>query len=1211
MLLWDHDTANQKTELKNEARASFVIINCSLPIYIRTKMLRTINECLCSSARLYKTLFFLLSFCLILEEGLKAQQSDYVSLQPIPPSPDGAKLAQFELTPTNLYTGSQNLSVPIYDIQFDGVSIPIKINYHSGGVRASENSSSIGLGWALVTGGSISRTVKGLNDLHAGNGFAGYCHDTTPIPESLQNWTGVDWIDPYWSSYLRGLVDTEPDIFTYSFLNTSGKFILSKAIETNNVIQVIKLVDNTDKIEFNLSSLSFTVTTADGIQGIFSVKEYVTTVSGSNSNGNWTACDGQYVDILQTINQGGRAITTWYLSQIIGASGRTINYAYDIKANGYSDYLSVSSKSWGEVKSVNATVAGFADEIGTQTCSRIITEHVYLSSISSTDLDLQITFTKGDRDDLEKLDPANFTYNSWINVIKTTRNESTINVLKPQRLMSIQIRNISASSTLNTVTNFNQTYFGIQSPNNYDNLRLKLNDVKSGKLISGQFTADQVHKFLYNDGLPNKSTLGVDYWGFYNGMDGNTAITPVLVDYPPNTLIAISNSPQNYYFQTPNRAANFDYGKAGLLTKVTYPTGGYTLYEYESNEYKLEGKEHVPITGSTTYSVSGLTSDQTVSFGYKGYGFDGCSGMVSVSMSTKCKDFYLGNNCTIASGDVNKVAVELIGPDASVKKDLRYDIQWGLGVNNYVTNTDYNTNPINGINFAGGTYILKGYGIKVAGATQYYGDATITIPNKCLTSYTPTIVDLNRNQKAGGARVKSITMFDLDNRQLLKRSYQYASPDQGGTFSSGRLMNPLMNMAYRENPASTAGNLYWLFTSGSSIANGNAAQGNHVGYSYVRENIEDASGANNGIRDHYFINEPNYLAPWSMSNQAAITNLTYEEINGSLDLQSISSGTNSSISSTDYTNYYFKSGNINAIKVNWHQLGPGALVPNLHSFYKINRGHVEVREIISSQYFSYNAATQTIVTKETRTYNGLNQLIGKDIKNGNNEIITSQLFKYPSDYGGFGSAIIQSMVTKNIIAPVIETKTSKKVGTQYPIVGARGNKFRIDNNKVVLDKTYQYNKDLGTFSSSNDGSTFPSPYEEVTSIVKYDSKANLLEVLGKDGVSTSYIWGYNQQYPVAKLIGITRLQVEAILGANYNSGTGGMIPATVTQLRNAFPGAQISIYTYNVGVGIATTTDANGSITYYDYDTLGRLMAIKDSNGKLLKTFQYHVYEQN
>jgi hypothetical protein len=37
----------------------------------------------------------------------------------------------------------------------------------------------------------------------------------------------------------------------------------------------------------------------------------------------------------------------------------------------------------------------------------------------------------------------------------------------------------------------------------------------------------------------------------------------------------------------------------------------------------------------------------------------------------------------------------------------------------------------------------------------------------------------------------------------------------------------------------------------------------------------------------------------------------------------------------------------------------------------------------------------------------------------------------------------------------------------------------------------------------------------------YDDKGNIQQFTGKDGVITTFLWGYNQLYPVAKIIGKT------------------------------------------------------------------------------------------
>jgi hypothetical protein len=56
--------------------------------------------------------------------------------------------------------------------------------------------------------------------------------------------------------------------------------------------------------------------------------------------------------------------------------------------------------------------------------------------------------------------------------------------------------------------------------------------------------------------------------------------------------------------------------------------------------------------------------------------------------------------------------------------------------------------------------------------------------------------------------------------------------------------------------------------------------------------------------------------------------------------------------------------------------------------------------------------------------------------------------------------------------------------------------------------------------------------------------------------------------------------------------------------------AQMTSYTYIPLVGIATKCDVGNRITYYSYDPIGRLQWIKDQDGNVIKTFQYHYESQ-
>jgi YD repeat-containing protein len=105
-----------------------------------------------------------------------------------------------------------------------------------------------------------------------------------------------------------------------------------------------------------------------------------------------------------------------------------------------------------------------------------------------------------------------------------------------------------------------------------------------------------------------------------------------------------------------------------------------------------------------------------------------------------------------------------------------------------------------------------------------------------------------------------------------------------------------------------------------------------------------------------------------------------------------------------------------------------------------------------------------------------------------------------------------------------------------------------------------------------------------------------VELKEQNGITTSYIWGFNNTVPIVKSVGSsysTLNNAYTTLGTNLRSD-----PSLL--------GAQISTYTYNNPiVGISTIKDANGRLLTYEYDKLGRLIRIKDHDGKVLEQYEY------
>ncbi|NDK57353.1 hypothetical protein [Pontibacter fetidus] len=80
------------------------------------------------------------------------------------PTPNAASLGQYGQVPVSTFNGLPSISVPIYDFRFKDIQLPISLSYHAGGIRTEDSPGWVGLGWNLNAGGSITRIVNGYHD---------------------------------------------------------------------------------------------------------------------------------------------------------------------------------------------------------------------------------------------------------------------------------------------------------------------------------------------------------------------------------------------------------------------------------------------------------------------------------------------------------------------------------------------------------------------------------------------------------------------------------------------------------------------------------------------------------------------------------------------------------------------------------------------------------------------------------------------------------------------------------------------------------------------------------------------------------------------------------------------------------------------------------------------------------------------------------------
>lgn len=105
-----------------------------------------------------------------------------------------------------------------------------------------------------------------------------------------------------------------------------------------------------------------------------------------------------------------------------------------------------------------------------------------------------------------------------------------------------------------------------------------------------------------------------------------------------------------------------------------------------------------------------------------------------------------------------------------------------------------------------------------------------------------------------------------------------------------------------------------------------------------------------------------------------------------------------------------------------------------------------------------------------------------------------------------------------------------------------------------------------------------------------------------------YLWGYNGQYPIAKIENATYSAVQTALSGVTPDALAKQPHPNMDQvnaLRTALPKALIHTYTYRPHVGIIAETDSKNVTIHYEYDSMNRLKYIRDMYGNILKSFDY------
>lgn len=220
-----------------------------------------------------------------------------------------------------------------------------------------------------------------------------------------------------------------------------------------------------------------------------------------------------------------------------------------------------------------------------------------------------------------------------------------------------------------------------------------------------------------------------------------------------------------------------------------------------------------------------------------------------------------------------------------------------------------------------------------------------------------------------------------------------------------------------------------------------------------------------------------------------------------------------------------------------------------------------------------------------------------EVVNSKGEITRTEI-KYPSDF--MGQPVYTEMVNRNYLNPEIE-KIQTNLSINKELSRIKTNYQFWQNNSLIEPATIEK-------------SIFGNALETEMTINSYDSKGHVLQLTGKDGVVTSFIWGYNSQYPVAKIVNAPYSTAQSYISQTVlDNATGGTDDAAIrghlNNLRN-IANTFVTTYTYRPLIGITSETDPNGRTTFYEYDNLNRLSIIRDKDNNVVKKICYNYAGQ-
>lgn len=519
-----------------------------------------------------------------------------------PETPETVAMLRYGEDRPNFYNGQVELSIPVYTWKDNLFEIPVSLCYSYSGLKPGFTDSSVGLGWFLNAGGVVTREVRGIPDETWDVSFSDAFSCIESLYRSPGSSSGDPEVDieedpevspsgpsflnlqpgnPYTGCSMRGFVvmynrnfsvnalsestcssmflytgslsndfrlgmsladdpllhhcvETEPDIFHFSFMGRHGSFIL----QPNHKVLLLESSEPAGELDIEVHMPSqeqgngsyILISTGDNVTYRFSAQTYSKPVDIINGSDGGDASD---------------TWTSWKLTEINHPSGHKVTFCYDdavicnYSAAKSRDHLTLNNGSGAHPVGNWQNPESYSEN----SLSRVEVHDKRLSCIQIEGRG-EISFVYDNDGVLNRIE------------VKTTGGQDNgERVLRSVRLRHYRPQSSSGGrcssiSFLSSVEISGIGTYGFE----YD-------------------SADDGHIFPEHTDI--QSLYCTDWYGYFNSSNYSYAYSSSVSSLHQLSQSILSARSQHDLSRT----------RMGALTRIIYPTGGYSTFEYELNTY--------------------------------------------------------------------------------------------------------------------------------------------------------------------------------------------------------------------------------------------------------------------------------------------------------------------------------------------------------------------------------------------------------------------------------------------------------------------------------------------------------------------------------------------------------------------------------------------------------------------------------------------------